>query len=192
MSEADRHRRIAQAFTRQVDATVDWDAPTPVPEWTARDVVDHLTTWLPGFLAAGTGVGLAPGPSGADDPPGAWRHQVASVQALLDDPATAARTFAHPMIPTCPLPEAIDRFYTTDVLMHTWDLARAGGHDDGLDPAECAALLASMEPLDEMLRQSGQYGPRQPAATDADGTARLMAFIGRDPTWPGPRERVPD
>ena len=113
--------------------------------------------------------------------PGAWRHQVASVQALLDDPATAARTFAHPMIPTCPLPDAIDRFYTTDVLMHTWDLARAGGHDDGLDPAECAALLASMEPLDEMLRQSGQYGPRQPAATDADGTARLMAFIGREP-----------
>lgn len=187
MSEPDRHRRVAETFGRQVDATVDWDAATPVPEWTARDVVSHLTEWFPGFLAAGSGLTLATGPGVVVDPAGAWRHQAQSVQDLLDDPATAARTFEHPMIPACPLPEAIDRFYTTDVLMHTWDLARAGGHDDGLDPDECAALLNTMEPLDEMLRQSGQYGPRQPVAADADGTARLMAFIGRDPLWQGSR-----
>jgi uncharacterized protein (TIGR03086 family) len=187
VSESDRHRRIAATFSRQVDATVDWDAPTPVPEWVARDVIAHLTEWFPGFLAAGTGSALAAGPSAADDPVGAWQHQVRTVQALLDDPATRERTFEHPMIPACPLPEAIDRFYTTDVLMHTWDLARAGGHDDGLDPDECAALLTTMEPLDEMLRQSGQYGSRQPVAADADGTARLMAFIGRDPAWQRPR-----
>ena len=188
MSPADRHRRVAEDFGRQVEATVDWDAPTPVPEWTARDVVGHLTEWFPGFLAAGTGIiDAATGPSSADGPAAAWRRQADWVQRLLDDPATAGRTFEHPMIPVCPVTEAIDRFYTTDVMMHTWDLARAGGRNDGLDPDECAALLTTMEPLDEMLRQSGQYGPRQPVAADADGTARLMAFIGRDPTWPRPR-----
>ena len=40
-----------------------------------------------------------------------------------------------------------------------------------------------MEPLDEMLRASGQYGPKVEAPADADATDRLVAFIGRDPAW---------
>ena len=51
------HDRIAARFTEVVDAVTDWDAPTPVPEWRARDVVGHLTTWLPGYLA---GLGTPP------------------------------------------------------------------------------------------------------------------------------------
>jgi len=63
---------------------------------------------------------------------------------VLDDPASQSMTFAHPHIPACPLPEAIDRFYTTDVFMHTWDLARATGQDDHLDPTEAAFHLAGL------------------------------------------------
>ncbi|MCA1783982.1 MAG: hypothetical protein ABR500_07790 [Dermatophilaceae bacterium] len=37
-----------------------------------------------------------------------------------------------------------------------------------------------------LLPQSGHYGPRQPVSDEADGTARLMAFIGRDPAWQPP------
>src|SRR6478735_1198733 len=187
MSEAAaRHRAVADAFGDRVRGATAWDVPSPVPAWTARDVVGHLVEWFPPFLASGSEIELPPGPTVADDPVAAWSHQAAAVQAVLDDPATAERTFAHPMIPPCPLPEAIDRFYTTDVLMHTWDLARATGQPDGLDPDECAELLAAMVPLDEMLRQSGQYGPRMPVADDADAVARLMAFIGRDPDWSPP------
>ena len=36
-----------------------------------------------------------------------------------------------------------------------------------------------MEPIDEMLRQSGQYGPKVEPPPGADATTRLMAFIGR-------------
>lgn len=181
---AARHRRVAGTFSQRVADTADWDAPTPVAAWTARDVVRHLAEWFPGFLAAGAGITLPPGPSVDDDPAAAWRHHADGVQAVLDDPDTPSRTFELvPHVPAMPLAEAIDRFYTTDVLMHTWDLARASGIDDGLDPDECAELLTGMEPLDAMLRQSGQYGPRRPVPPDADGTARLMAFIGRDPQW---------
>ena len=185
---SDRHRRIAATFTERVDATTDWDAPTPVAAWRARDVVDHLVTWFPPFLATGSGIELAPGPAAAEDPVAAWRHQCAAIQGLLDDPTTEHRLFAHPHVPETPLAEAVDRFYTTDVLMHTWDLARAGGQTSGLDPTECAGLLASMLPIDAVLRTSGQYGPRHLVAQDADGTSRLMAFIGRDPDWQPPPE----
>jgi hypothetical protein len=44
-------------------------------------------------------------------------------------------------------------------------------------------MLAGMEPMDEVLRQSGQYGPRVPVPDDADVQAKLIAFIGRDPAW---------
>ena len=64
--------------------------------------------------------------------------------------------------------------------MHTWDLARATGQDERLDPEFCATLLAGMEPMDEILRQSGQYGPRVPVPDDADVQTRMLAFIGRD------------
>ena len=180
---ADRHRECAAGFGDVVHGVTDWSGPSPVPEWTARDVVGHLVEWFPPFLAAGAGIELAAGPAVEDDPAAAWTHHAASVQAILDDPTSESLTFAHPMIPPCPLPEAIDRFYTTDVFLHTWDLARASGQVADLDPATCAALLAEMEPLDEMLRQSGQYGPRQPVLDDADDVSKLMAFIGRDPAW---------
>ena len=64
--------------------------------------------------------------------------------------------------------------------MHTWDLARATGRDETLDPDECAAMLAGMEPMDECCGQR-QYGPRVPVPDDADAQTRLIAFIGRDP-----------
>jgi len=38
-----------------------------------------------------------------------------------------------------------------------------------------------MEPMDQMLRDSGQYGPRVPVGPDADEQTRLIAFLGRQP-----------
>ncbi|GLY98994.1 TIGR03086 family metal-binding protein [Actinoplanes sp. NBRC 103695] len=180
---AARHQEIGQAFTDRVRGTRSWDVPAPVAGWTARDVVRHLTEWFPPFLAGGSGIRLPAGPSVDDDPAGAWQTQVDAVQALLDDPATAGLVLTNRHVGDVPLDRAIDQFYTTDVFMHTWDLARATGQDDRLDPGFCAALLAGMEPIDEVLRSSGQYGARVPVKEDADAQTRLLGFIGRDPDW---------
>ncbi len=55
---------------------------------------------------------------------------------------------------------AVDTFILGDVLVHTWDLARAAGLDEGLDADEVHRMVDSMEPYDEALRQSGHYGAR--------------------------------
>ena len=68
--------------------------------------------------------------------------------------------------------------------MHTWDLSRATGQDDRLDPAFCAQLLGGMEPIEQIIRSSGQYGPRVEVPAGADTQTRLLGFIGRDPFWP--------
>lgn len=185
---AERHRQIAGVFTDRVRATRNWDAPAPVAGWTARDVVGHLAEWLPGFLAAGAGIDLAR--AAVDDPVVVWQVHADAVQELLDDPATSGRTLANPHIGELPLDLAIDRFYTADVFMHTWDLARATGQDDRLDPQFCAELLAGMQPIEEVIRSSGQFGPRVPVADDADAQTKLLGFIGRDPTWTPAADRL--
>jgi uncharacterized protein (TIGR03086 family) len=180
---ADEHRAIAGVFTERVRgvAPAAWDNPAPCQGWVARDVVRHLVEWFPPFVRAGAGVELPKGPEVDDDPVAAWLVHNDGVQALLDDPATRGRTFAYPRLGEFPLDQAITMFYTADVFMHTWDLARATGQDERLDPAKCARLLEGMLPMDSVLRASGQYGPRVDVAEDADPQTRLIAFIGRTP-----------
>ncbi|HEY0699352.1 MAG TPA: TIGR03086 family metal-binding protein [Micromonospora sp.] len=180
---AERHRQVAGVFGDRVHGTRSWDVPSPVAGWTARDVVRHLTGWLPGFLAAGAGVELPRGPSVDSDPVAAWEVHRDGVQAVLDDPATARREFTNPHTGGLPLENAIDRFYTADVFMHTWDLARATGQDERLDLDFCAQLLAGMESMEQVIRASDQFGARVEVPDDADARIRLLGFIGRDPYW---------
>lgn len=180
-AEAERHRRYAARFAEVVAGVTDWDAPTPVKEWAARDVVAHLIDWFPGFLEAGTGIALADVPDA--DPARAWDARRADIQALLDDPVTAGGSYRSRMFGELSVAEAIDRFYTTDIFMHTWDLARSAGLDDTLDEAVCAEMLAGMEQVTEVIRSSGQFGDQQDVPAEASAQQRLIAFIGRDPRW---------
>ena len=184
---AERHAQLAGVFTDRVRGTLDWDVPAPVPGWTARDVVRHLVEWLPAFLAGGAQVELPKGPSVDDDPVGAWTVHSDGVQALLDDPATAGRVLVNRHIGEVPLDKAVDRFYTSDVFMHTWDLARATGQDDRLDAGLCGQMLAGMEQAEEAMRSSGQFGARVEVPEGAGPQIRMLGFIGRDPFWYPPR-----
>jgi uncharacterized protein (TIGR03086 family) len=181
MTPAESHARWAAEFTERVRAVPAdrWDSPSPVEGWRARDVVRHLVEWLPGFLASGAGVELPPVPSVDDDPVAAWTAHRDRVQALLDDPATADRVLSNPHTGEIPLPQAVDRFYTVDIFMHTWDLARATGQDDTLDEEMCRTLYEGMLPMEPVLRSSGQFGGHVDVPPDADVQTRFLALIGR-------------
>jgi uncharacterized protein (TIGR03086 family) len=176
-------RTIAGVFTDRVYGVAPggWDRPAPCDGWVARDVVRHLVEWFPAFLRSGAGVELAAGPPADDDPVLAWVIHRDGVQALLDDPATAGRVLSDRHVGDIPLDQAVGRFYTNDVFLHTWDLARATGQDERLDASRCAQLLDGMLPMEQALRASGHYGPRVEVADNADVQTRLLAFIGRRP-----------
>ena len=187
MSEiAERYRRVAGTFTQRVNEMRPdaWERPAPCEGWVARDVVRHLVEWFPAFLAAAGGPPLPSGPSGPsvdEDPVAAWTALSAAVQRLLDDPEASATTISHPRAGEHRLDDAVATFFLGDVLIHTWDLARAGGLDETLDAQLVHDMLVGMEPLDDVLRTSGQYGPRVPVPADADEQTRLIAFTGRRP-----------
>jgi uncharacterized protein (TIGR03086 family) len=180
---AARYSKIADTFTDRVRAVPAeaWDNPAPCEGWVARDVVRHLVEWLPAFFFHGAFQVDAPDPPDVDgDPVAAWEALDAAVRAALNDPTVATREADTPM-GRMTFGDAFNMIATNDVFFHTWDLARATGLDERLDPAEVHALRVEMEPFDEVLRTSGQYGPRVPVADDADEQTKLLAFIGRQP-----------
>jgi uncharacterized protein (TIGR03086 family) len=184
---SERFARVAAQFTDRVRAVTDraWDDPAPCDGWVARDVVRHLVGWLPGpgYLLGTWGVETGPIPPVDDDPVGAWEVVRTSIQGALDDPTVADRAEDAGPPGRLTLAAAVDMTVTPDVLVHTWDLARATGLDETLDPDEVARQMAGVRAMppevDAAMRGSGHYGPRVEVAADADEQTQLLAFMGR-------------
>ncbi len=166
---AERYARISAQFTERVRAVPAdaWDNPSPCEGWTARDVVGHLTEWIPAFFGS-QGVDFPAVPSVATDPVGAWETVQRTIADALADPALATRQLTTPFS-TQSLAETVDMIVTGDVFTHTWDLARATGQDDTLDPDQLQRMIAGMTSMpDEVLRADGMFGPRIDVPADAD------------------------
>jgi uncharacterized protein (TIGR03086 family) len=186
---SERFARVAAGFAARVAEVPDdaWERPAPCEGWVARDVVRHLVEWLPGpgFLLGAFDVETGPIPSVDEDPAGAWAVVQRTIQAALDDPSVAAHVADCGPPGRLSLEAAVDMTCTPDVLVHTWDLARAAGLDEALDPAEVHRQVQAIDALppavDEAMRSSGHFGPRVELAPGADEQSRLLAFNGRDP-----------
>jgi len=184
MSEiAQRYRKVADGFTQRVRAVPKdgWDAPAPCEGWVARDVVRHMVEWMPGFFLGNADVAVPEIPSVDTDPAGAWEVLSTAIQGVLDDADTASREFEM-RVGRYSVERAVDRFGTDDILIHTWDLARATGLDETLDTDEVRVVLGRLQEVDEeLLRGSGQFGPRVDVPEDADDQTKLIAYTGRRP-----------
>jgi uncharacterized protein (TIGR03086 family) len=176
----ERYERIANRFTDRVRGVPAgaWDNPSPCEGWTARDVVRHLTDWIRDFFSR-QGVTFPDVASVDDDPVAAWEAVRTTIAAILADPALSAKPVATPFS-TQSLAETVDMIVTGDVFTHTWDLARATGQDETLDPEQLQRMLAATgEMPDEMLRADGMFGPAIDVPADADDQTRFLAYVGR-------------
>ncbi len=179
---APRFRAVAARFTETVAGVPadKWDSPAPCEGWVALDVIRHLVEWVPGFFAAYGGLEFPIALSVDEDPARAWASLRDHLQGLLDDRAIAGRTIDGPAGPTT-IGDAIGTFVLGDVLIHTWDLARATGLDETLDAEEVHGMYEGMLPMDAALRASGHFGARVEVPDDADEQTKLLAFTGRRP-----------
>ena len=179
---SDRFRRVSVGFTERVDAVPPghWEAPAPCEGWVARDVVRHVVEWFPAFFLTIWEVPQPVVPSVDDDPAGAWAAVRDAIQDALDDPEVLARERDTPLGSS--FASAISTGAIPDVLVHTWDLARAAGLDETLDADEISRLVASIEEMPfEAMESSGHYRARVPAAADADDQTRVLNAFGRRP-----------
>jgi len=73
-----------------------------------------------------------------------------------------------------------------DVLVHTWDLARAVDADDRLEPGWCARFIDKLPTDLDALSASGMFGRPIAVGRLADAQSRLLGRLGRDPSWNPP------
>lgn len=180
MSEiSERYARLTDDFAAKVAAVPDdrWTAPSPCEGWTARDVVRHIVESQGMFLGF---VGREPGelPSVDEDPAGAFQAARAAVQADLEDPQRAGATYEGPF-GRMTFEEGVDRFLCFDLVVHGWDLARAAGLDERMDPDEARRVMEAAQGFGDAMRGPGAFGPALDPPPDADEQTRLLAFLGR-------------
>jgi uncharacterized protein (TIGR03086 family) len=191
----ERYRRHADAFAALVAGVPPerWDDPSPCAQWTARGVVEHVVA-MHGYMLLPLGRNPTPAPDVATDPVAAFRSARADVEQILADPGLASTE--------CDTPGGrmtaaahIDGVVSDDLVLHGWDLARATGQDDTIDPADLPRLWESATAVPAELmakfRTPGAfgpgievYGPEVPVPAGAPLQDRLLGFIGRDPAWP--------
>jgi uncharacterized protein (TIGR03086 family) len=179
---ADRYRALAARLNRVVEEVPPeaWDRASPCEGWAARDVLAHVADTEWDFL---TRTGLAPeGASLPDDPFEAWPQVRDLVQALLDDPLRASTPYEGFFGPST-IGATLDQFYTLDLLVHAWDIARATGlvGHEAMPVDEVRRGFADCQEWGDGLRQPGGFGPPVPVGDGAGEQERFLAFLGREP-----------
>ncbi len=174
-----RYARLSEDLAATIAAVPAerWSADSPCEGWDARDLVRHVVDTQGMFLGL-VGRGLGDVPSVDTDPLAAWEAARAVVQADLDDPDRANTVFDGFLGPST-FAEAVDRFLNLDLIVHRWDLARATGQDERLDPKDVRWAGETAALLGPGLRGEGVCGPELAAPEGADEQTRLLAFLGR-------------
>jgi len=176
---AERYARIAAGFDRRVRGidTNAWTRPSPCTEWTVRDVVAHVVA-VHRHVVAGLDASTPPPPATDADLVAAWTAATAEAGAALADPERASAPVTG-RFAAMPLEEMIGRLLCSDTLVHSWDVARATGQDETLDPAGVSYAFAMLLPNDEAIRGAGSFGPKLEPRPDADEQTRFLCFLGR-------------
>jgi uncharacterized protein (TIGR03083 family) len=160
----ERHIRACDAFARVADSVPHsmWTAPTPCPEWDARAIVEHVIGFHEVLILRPLGV-RAHRPREGE--PERWRATMNALAGVLE-------------------PNELLGALTTDVVVHTWDLARATSIEAAVDEDLCATSYEAARRAN-FARGEG-IGPAIDAPADADVLTQLVAFYGRDPSWTPP------
>lgn len=164
------HLAVCRRFGEAVSsAEGKWDRRSPCGEWDARAVLEHVIGFHDVLVLRP--LGMKPDRP-RDDPRVRWGLTYDSLtQAFGSGDVTRLDAFA--LVPNL----------TRDVLVHTWDLARAVGADDRLDAAWCQLFCDSLPADPQALSSSGMFDAPVAVPAESDSQTMLLARLGRDPAW---------
>lgn len=185
MDPRDGFARAVSGFARTVHAITpgQWTAPTPCTDWDVRALVEHVTVeqlWALPLLSGATVDDVGDRFDGdvlGDDPVTHWDQAAAASVEAFGAADVAGGTVSLSRGPT-PVGEYLGEM-TADALIHTWDLARAIGADESLDPELVATVYEYAAPNVDAFAGSGLFDPPVAVSGDASLQTRLLALTGR-------------
>jgi uncharacterized protein (TIGR03086 family) len=166
--------------------------PTPCPKYDVAGLIDHLVE--AGHRAAALGRGQTPPPGDesphvelSDAPSQLRRAAKEAAEAWGHDSALSSR-FTMPWGEEYTGATLVD-MYLAELAAHAWDLARATGKLDRLDPSLALPALdgarAMIKPqYRDMVEPGAPFGAEMRPPPGADDWECLAAFMGRDPRAP--------
>jgi uncharacterized protein (TIGR03086 family) len=178
--------RVAALLTRVDDRQL--GDPTPCPEATVGDLIDHIGSLTIGFAATAEKrrdrtSGPPPSPNAANLEPH-WRNRIARdldrLAAAWRQPSAWEGTTSAGGVD---LPGNVAGVVALDeLLVHGWDVAVATGQSYEPTDDEVAATLQFVSNFDAP-RDGSLFGPVVPVPPDAPALDRLLGLTGRDPHW---------
>jgi uncharacterized protein (TIGR03086 family) len=159
------------------------DAPTPLPGWDIRTLLDHTLGFVTAMTDCANGAPMAEQSATGivqSDPVTAVRQTVFDSLAAWRRPGALEARTATPLGPM-PGAQAL-ALVIMETTIHGTDLARATGQDETVHPDVAADVLATLRamPLDA-IRAAGEFGPEITVPVDATPAQRILALTGRRP-----------
>ncbi len=178
--------RAVRLFGERVPLIGDrWAARTPNDEWDVRALVNHVIAedlWAPPLLAGSTIAEVGDrfdGDQLGADPEAAWNAAAELSIAAVREEGALTRT-VHVSFADIPGQEYVSQLFC-DHLIHGWDLARAIGADEALDPDMVAYAYDFLRPQVDGWRSAGVFGPPVEVPAGASGQDQLLGLTGRRP-----------
>jgi uncharacterized protein (TIGR03086 family) len=179
-ADAERYERVAHGFTERI-VTVgadQWSMATPCTEWTVRDLVAHVVNTNRRVLA--TFDGSEPVPVEADgDLVAQWQEATGALLSVVSTPSSGATLVTSLGGHEVPFESMVGGLACTDTMIHTWDLARATGQSEQLDPEAVVHCQATLEGFGDGIRRPGGFGDLIPSPPGADAQTKFLHFAGR-------------
>lgn len=164
--------------------TDDWKRSTPCEEWDVRALVNHViganrryVMLLDGAPAEAVDATRSVDHLG-DGPVGSFASTAAELVAAFGEAGALTRTLHHPAGNRSGAELIAMR--ALDVAVHSWDLARAIGAEETLDPDVVEYLLALSYGFDP-TGQQGAFAAPVVDSPDASPQTRLLHLSGRRP-----------
>jgi len=170
----EHYRRTGVWASQLVANTPDLSVATPCDEWTARELLNHMLDTQRYF--AGTARGEDVSPPGPNPP-----------ELLSDNPGKdVERAWAD--VDSAFTPDGVIEktgpalgIALSDLLIHSWDLARATGQDATMPPGLAEASYQAIHGKFTDEQRKGLFKPEVAVGADASAQDKLLGYTGRTP-----------
>jgi len=175
-----RYARIAAGLDDRLERLTpdQWSAKTPCTQWDSAALLTHIVEVHRAMGAMLRGVAAEP-VTADTDLVSAWRAGRDAISSAMADESTANRVVDTGRFGSMPFGLIVGGMLSTDTLVHTWDLARATGQDERLDPAAVSEAFALLKSFGDGIRQPGAFGPAVDPPAGADEQTQLLCYSGR-------------